>query len=479
MTVDWISHVLNRVNTLTGVRYADDPTVMTWELGNEPRCKGSGSYPTSPACGTATLTAWADEMTRHLKSIDPRHLTSVGDEGFFCDDPASGDWTSNCGEGVDTVAITRLPAVDVMSFHAYPIPWGKDAAWGAGWAARHAREARSAGKAVMFGEFGLPDKSVRNPVYQQWTDAFIAAGGNGFLYWILSGSQDDGTLYPDYDGYTVYCPSPVCTTLSNAAEEIAHGQRSRPPVADHDIAVVEFNSPAVLSPTSNDIGYRTRVNPSTLDLDPAVPGRQTSVNVQGGRFVADTTGKVTYTPTAGFAGRATAPYTVRDLAGRVSNVADLVVTVKPDPTAAIVIASFESGTDGWAPGNWQANAGTLSQTTDFHTDGASGLHVSGADGGWFGSTFAEPLDLSGKTALKVDLRTGPAAGTSTDIAIQVGPASDWCQGAFVWVPENTTTTFEADLTNSFPCDPARLADVRAIWVFFNGGEFDADFVRAE
>lgn len=106
--------MLNRTNTLTGVKYKDDPTVMTGELGNEPRCKGSGVYPQSPNCTTQTLVNWADEMTRHIKSIDRRHLASVGDEGFFCDDPTSSDWITNCGEGVDTIALAKLPAVDVM-----------------------------------------------------------------------------------------------------------------------------------------------------------------------------------------------------------------------------------------------------------------------------------------------------------------------------------------------------------------------------
>ena len=34
---EWIAHVLERTNTLTGVRYKDDPTIAMWELGNEPR----------------------------------------------------------------------------------------------------------------------------------------------------------------------------------------------------------------------------------------------------------------------------------------------------------------------------------------------------------------------------------------------------------------------------------------------------------
>ncbi|HEX8346440.1 MAG TPA: cellulase family glycosylhydrolase, partial [Actinoplanes sp.] len=278
---DWISHVLNRTNTLTGVKYKDDPTVMTWELGNEPRCKGSGVYPTSPGCAPAKLTAWADEMSRHIKSIDPRHLVSVGDEGFFCDDPASLDFTVNCGEGVDTVALGRLPAIDVMSYHLYPDHWSKDADWGTDWILRHSREAKKVGKPVMLGEFGLNDKATRNPVYQRWANAVTSSGGTGFLYWILSGVQDDGTLYPDYDGYTVYCPSPVCTNLSNAADEIRRGQKSRNPVADHDTSVVTAGDPATMRPAANDIAYRTKVRADSIDLDPVAAGRQPRVTVTG------------------------------------------------------------------------------------------------------------------------------------------------------------------------------------------------------
>jgi mannan endo-1,4-beta-mannosidase len=479
---DWISHVLNRTNTLTGVAYKDDPYVMAWELGNEPRCLSAGAYPRSPDCTTDTLVTWADEMTRHIKSIDRRHLTSVGDEGFFCLEPGHEDWTRGCGEGVDTVAFTRLPAVDLMSFHIYPTSWGKDLAWTFDWITDHVKAANRVGKPVMWGEFGWLDKSDRNVVYQAWTDRFDRLGGDGWMYWILSGGQDDGTLYPDYDGYTVYCPSPVCTTLSNAGEELRGPQRSRPPVADHDSVVTEFNTPAAITPTANDIAYRTRVKAATVDLDPAAAGQQRTRSVSGGSFTLQPDGTVSFTPTTDFAGRASVPYTVKDQAGRRSNLADIAVTVKPDPTGALPIASFETGTDGWTSASWE-NAGTTSATTEFATDGAGGLHVS-ASGGWIGRNLAEPLNLSGRVTLKYDLRTG-AAGTSRAVALQVGPNFVWCQSNFVFVSANTAVaTMEIDLVDGMSCEqgltfPQESGDIRAIYLFFNAGEFDIDHVRAE
>ena len=133
------------------------------------------------------------------KSIDDKHLVSVGDEGFYCV-PNPTDWTENCGEGVDTLAFASLENIDVMSFHLYPDLWGKDVAWGVQWIQRHFQDARALDKPAMLGEFGLHDKSMRNPNYRTWTDTAFSSGGAGALYWILSGKQDDGTLYPDFDG---------------------------------------------------------------------------------------------------------------------------------------------------------------------------------------------------------------------------------------------------------------------------------------
>jgi len=480
---DYIAHLLDHVNPLTGLAYRDDPTIMAWELGNEPRCVGSGRYPASAGCTTATITSWAGDVSRYIKRIDRNHLVGTGDEGFTCTDPASTDWTINCSQGVDALANAELPSIDYLSYHLYPDSWGKDAAWGTSWITQHNQAAAKLGKPAILGEFGYLSKATRNPVYQQWTDAFVRSHGTGLTYWMLAGLQDDGTPYPDYDGFTVYCPTPVCSAVTNVETQLTTGRRYFPPVADNDTATTAFGTPVTVTPAANDISYveRDPVRASSIDLDPATSGQQRTLSVPVGQFALNADGTVTFTPADGFHGTATATYTVADPRGNRSNPATITVTVKPNPTAPIVIASFETAdVDGWAPGNWQTDAGTVSQESTYATDGSHGLEVTTTGGGWFGVNLAAPVDVSGKSTLKVDLQVGPAAGSSVSIAVQNTSSFTWCQGAFTWEPQGTTGTYVADLTSSFSCAGSTLTDVRAIWVFLGAGvTVDLDNVRAE
>jgi mannan endo-1,4-beta-mannosidase len=380
-----------------------------------------------------------------------------------------------------------LPHVDAMSMHLYPDAdsWGKTPEWGTDWILKHTLKARKLRKAVYLGEFGTKAKDVRNPVYFEWTRALFFSGANGGLYWILSDVQDNGALYPDYDRLTVYCPSPVCTTMSNFSARMTTGRiLAFPPVADDDSAEGAYGAVVVLSPITNDVGYlgRTPVA-STIDLDPATSGQQTVLSTAAGTFALQPDGKVSFTPVAGFQGDAQANYTVRDTSGRKSNSAQLRAKVLPDPNGARLLYSFENDSQGWAAASWQTDAGTAARVTDFATQGAASLQVAATDGGWFGLNVAEEvLDLSGKTQFKYDLRT-VAAGTSVNIAIQDRNWL-WCEGSWGWQNPGTTATVSFDLAaltgNGAPCAVENLSDVNAIWVFVGAGAtVNIDNVRAE
>jgi mannan endo-1,4-beta-mannosidase len=249
-------------------------------------------------------------------------------------------------------------------------------------------------------------------------------------------------------------------------------------VADHDVAEVEFGAGTTLPATANDVSWHVKLSPDSLDLNPGLPGQQTEFTSPDGRFELLPGGGVAFLPASGFSGTALASYVVYDAKNDVSNAATLSVVVKPDPNATLKLFSFETGTDGWAPASWQSNAGVLAQSSAFASDGTQSLHVTTADGGWFGLVLPAALDLTGRTALKFDIKT-TVAGTSRNAAIQVGGGWQWCQGSWGWINPDTTETVEIDL-RALDCGLTDLSVVRSLYVWFSGaGAHYLDHVRAE
>lgn len=468
---DWLTHVIGRVNTLTGVAYKDDPAIAMWELANEPRCGGAGPYPASDSCNPAMLTEWVEAMSTHIKSIDPNHLVGAGDEGFYCLGEAGQHWTEQCGDGVDTLAFASAPNIDVLSAHLYPEDWGTDAAWGTQWITRHIADAKSVGKPSLIGEFGLRNPTVRNRVYHEWLDAIVTQQGNGGLYWILSGRQDNGGLYGDFDGFTIYEETPTFQTLENFAQSLLAGAAGDyPPVADHDVGYLTHDTTAVFDPRRNDVAYNQDPATLTIDLDVGVAGAQSSLTRDGYQVDAGPDG-VTFTPAPGYVGRVDLEYRVHDAAGRESNDARLSVVVSPDP---VVLASFESGVEGWLPQMPNAER-TVSQTTAFVSQGGFGLEVTGAGfRNWFGVAPPQPLDLSARRSISYDIQTG-AAGSETGVRVFFGEVR--CQSFGDEVPPNTTQRVELDLIN-MNCDSTRpTAGAGSLYLVFSAGTFRIDNVQ--
>lgn len=208
----YVRQVLTRINSRTGVAYKDDPTIFAWQLANEPRCPSDKSGD--------TLVAWVREMSAFVKSLDPNHMVSVGDEGFYRR-PGDDDWTRNGSEGVDWERLVALPDIDYGTVHLYPGHWNKTPEWGAEWIREHARDARRLGKPVVIEEFGLKDKARRDDVYRSWLQAAEEEEAAGTMFWLLTGKQDDGTPYPDYDGFDVKFPGPTAEVIAQHARRLS------------------------------------------------------------------------------------------------------------------------------------------------------------------------------------------------------------------------------------------------------------------
>jgi hypothetical protein len=78
-----IAAVMNHKNSLTGIQYKDDPTIMAWENCN--MC-GLIGIMTDPKGDHMPIVKWVDTIGTFIKSIDTKHIYS-DNSGLFLADP--------------------------------------------------------------------------------------------------------------------------------------------------------------------------------------------------------------------------------------------------------------------------------------------------------------------------------------------------------------------------------------------------------
>jgi mannan endo-1,4-beta-mannosidase len=104
---DYKSHVaylINRINPYTGLAYKDDPTIMSWELANEPRGIDNAD----------DFNLWIDRTAEFIKTLDANHLVTTGCEG---DTP----WPS--WNGLDFLSNHNGANIDYATIHIWPQNW--------------------------------------------------------------------------------------------------------------------------------------------------------------------------------------------------------------------------------------------------------------------------------------------------------------------------------------------------------------------
>ncbi len=216
---DYINFVLNRVNTVTGVRYKDDPTIMAWELGNEPFCFTDSnpwrnySFNPSPTCNANVITQWAQDISQYIKKIDENHMVSVGNIGFL-NRSMINEYSNAAGD--DFEATLTLSSVDFGTFHTYidnpDRPYTTD--WGVQWIKDHVAISSKIGKPIIMEEFGHSDVSTRDVVFSKLIQAFDKENGNGWLVWSMPVILQNGYPLEGNDSYIIPYGSSTASILA-------------------------------------------------------------------------------------------------------------------------------------------------------------------------------------------------------------------------------------------------------------------------
>lgn len=209
---NYIEFLLNRINTVTGIEYKDEPTILSWQICNEAR---------NPGQDPMELRNWYQNIASFIKRVDKNHLVSTGEEGF--DDKSLGHWTTEgkfvneeyseryyntyplrANEGTSFIENIQIPEIDFGWFHWYPKEWiGRNVPEESvitntyDWIYDHAKISKKHSKPVILGEYGHhKDQLPESYFYESVWDSSMGNEIGGSLIWQLA----DGIKANEYPG---------------------------------------------------------------------------------------------------------------------------------------------------------------------------------------------------------------------------------------------------------------------------------------
>lgn len=101
-----VKFILERTNTYTKRNYKEDPTIMAWEVANEPRVFTKENE--------VNFSKWLNAVVQQIKHLDKNHLVTTGSEG-------------KAGSNDDLTTFERTHAnknIDYLTMHIWPKNWG-------------------------------------------------------------------------------------------------------------------------------------------------------------------------------------------------------------------------------------------------------------------------------------------------------------------------------------------------------------------
>ncbi len=150
----YVYDLVMRKNSCDGYYYYEEPSIMAWELANEPRPGRNDKY-------LAEYYHWIDSTAHYIHSLDPNHLVTTGNEGLM----------GSLGDSTIYLKAQGSKYIDYVTFHLWPKNWAwfnaKDIAGtyprtetnAIKYVDEHIELARELGKPTVMEEFGIPRDS--------------------------------------------------------------------------------------------------------------------------------------------------------------------------------------------------------------------------------------------------------------------------------------------------------------------------------
>ena len=100
-----VNYIVSRTNRYNQIKYVDDPTITSWQIGNEPRAFSDENK--------EPFARWMADVAAQIKSLDPNHMVSSGSEGSW-------------GCEMDMNLFEKIhadPNINYLNIHIWPYNW--------------------------------------------------------------------------------------------------------------------------------------------------------------------------------------------------------------------------------------------------------------------------------------------------------------------------------------------------------------------
>ena len=209
-----VNYIVSRTNRYNQIKYVDDPTIMSWQIGNEPRAFSDENK--------EPFARWMAEVAAQIKSLDPNHMVSSGSEGSW-------------GCEMDMNLFEKIhadPNINYLNIHIWPYNWSWVKADSLKELLPRAKEntkkyiddhmviARKYSKPIVLEEFGFPrdgfsfskeaPTTARDEYYRYVFDLIrqdresggLFAGCNFWAWGGFAGQNPDHVFWEKGDDYT-------------------------------------------------------------------------------------------------------------------------------------------------------------------------------------------------------------------------------------------------------------------------------------